>query len=618
MSDKRIKNEQWNVKQLLIQIRKNNVNKPKFNRKQKWDIKRKNEKTPNAQNFIEFLYKTHNSVHAITFGEDTSNSQLSFTNIDGNNRINAIMLFMNKPFTIFPRLLDPLFKELYTFENVDKAIIEEIKDIFNNISYNDIITIRSPDRYFETIQKQELYSHVQHKNVKIDDHIQEIQDNLKVNGNNFDCHIIINVNLFEKYSNDELCKVFEDINKFDNKLTEIELLACRLFDVTTFVIIDSIIKTQLQQTISKYYKEKSQDEALKCYEYNDNDLINAYDFIVGFQNLCHDKYDFIEKTNYSGLSLFFKLYKTLYGLNDNSYTTENVNNFINYVFAACETLNQIIQSIFTVSINDSLFNKSCLAKLNLLKKNTLYMIFISIIGFHKQNTDEFIVQAEITKCILFHFMIADISNTEKKSYFKNFDTILYEAGASFINTKTKQYLEKPHTIVHDNIKPIFIELIDYLCLENNTPNERYLDDKNEKLKKEKRRKLQFWEKTLMFYFYKEHIPVNMLDNDFSIEHIIPNSSIWEGKIDKDRIGNLIPIIASINCSRGNRHISNYRKTESSFFEFMKDIIPTDDTYDSIVKHVSRKTNVIDNDAYDVLCLKNQEIYKTNFINCIFH
>ena len=62
----------------------------------------------------------------------------------------------------------------------------------------------------------------------------------------------------------------------------------------------------------------------------------------------------------------------------------------------------------------------------------------------------------------------------------------------------------------------------------------------------------------MFYYYKGKIPTNMLDNEFSIEHIMPNSSEWEGELDKDRIGNLIPIISEINSQRGNKHINSYK------------------------------------------------------------
>ena len=66
----------------------------------------------------------------------------------------------------------------------------------------------------------------------------------------------------------------------------------------------------------------------------------------------------------------------------------------------------------------------------------------------------------------------------------------------------------------------------------------------------------------------------MLDNDFSIEHIFPNSSDWDGEIDKDRTGNLIPIISTINCSRQNKHIDAYKETKGGkeFFSFIKDII----------------------------------------------
>jgi len=84
----------------------------------------------------------------------------------------------------------------------------------------------------------------------------------------------------------------------------------------------------------------------------------------------------------------------------------------------------------------------------------------------------------------------------------------------------------------------------------------------------------------MFYFYKEKIPSNLLRNTFSIEHICPNSCEWNGELDKDRTGNLIPIISGMNSSRGNRHISEYNKdtNNKSFFEFIKEIIPKENKY----------------------------------------
>jgi hypothetical protein len=164
---------------------------------------------------------------------------------------------------------------------------------------------------------------------------------------------------------------------------------------------------------------------------------------------------------------------------------------------------------------------------------------------------------------------------------------------------------------------VFDNLIDNLYSENNNPHERYIDKEHNNLKNNKRRKLKFYEKTLAFNYYKQHIPTNMLDNEFSIEHIFPHSSIWEGILDKDRPGNLIPIISSINKSRGNRHIKYYKnKDPQGFCNFIKDIIPNIDIYDAIIKHTN-KAIIINNNEYNKLCEKNENILKTYLTTYLF-
>ncbi len=110
----------------------------------------------------------------------------------------------------------------------------------------------------------------------------------------------------------------------------------------------------------------------------------------------------------------------------------------------------------------------------------------------------------------------------------------------------------------------------------------------------------------------------MLNNNFSIEHIFPNSSEWDGKLDKDRTGNLIPIISRMNSSRGNNHISNYKKTKEGkeFCKYIKDIIPFDE-YDNIISHTERKPKIINNELFNKLAEKNEKIYIENFNRCLF-
>ena len=189
-------------------------------------------------------------------------------------------------------------------------------------------------------------------------------------------------------------------------------------------------------------------------------------------------------------------------------------------------------------------------------------------------------------------------------------------GKGSIDKNAKNLLSYPEEISATLNKDLFDKLLYELFNETNYPHERKLDNGNNK--NDKRRKLKFFEKTLMFYYYKGKIPTNMLDNEFSIEHIMPNSSEWEGELDKDRTGNLIPIISTINSQRGNKHIDSYKKTKdgTEFCKFIKDIIPDYKEYNTIINH-DKKPTIIDNEKYNKLCEKNEKIYQENFINYLF-
>ena len=87
MTSQLIKNEQWYVCELIQKISNGDIKKPKFQRKKKWSIlpKNKNTNKPNEKNYINFLFETHNTVHAITFGKEINNNNIEYQNIDGNN-----------------------------------------------------------------------------------------------------------------------------------------------------------------------------------------------------------------------------------------------------------------------------------------------------------------------------------------------------------------------------------------------------------------------------------------------------------------------------------------------------------------------------------------------------
>ena len=620
MSDKTIKSAEWTVKELLSKIFSKKITKPKFQRKKKWDILPKKDNVPNEKDFIDFLSKTQNSVHPITFGQYNDGIQKCFANIDGNNRINAICHYIDKPFDIFPNKLDNLNIFIDNISSLDEDDKKKIKNIFKKLKYNEIINFRY-NKYFIRHGEEVFYNN----KLKIlrDDfepHIENTQTSLKINGeDHFDLIVKINVNLFEGYNTDELCQTFEDINKYNTKLTETELLACRLFNECNFEINDRTFKSQIQQEIKEYYKEKASGEVIECFVYNtEKDDMNAHDFIISFQNLFSKKYPFIEKADINGLSLYFKLFKNLYGGFMGTFTSKNVNDFIEKITYSCDILKDVTDSIFPKKINEKLFNNTCRKKIKTLKKNNLYMLICSIVGFHNQKTPNNIIKNELEKCLLFHFFTSDLKNKDKREIFKNFDSITYIVGGGFIVNVTKKLLSNPKNISNKLTKELFHDIIDMLYSEANSPHERRLP--TGKNKNKNRRKLKFFEKALMFYFYKGKIPINMLTNNtFSIEHICPNSSDWVGEMDKDRTGNLFPIIDKMNSARGNKHINCYKnhKFAPEFCKFIQNIIPNDVEYDMIMKHERRKPKVIDIQKYNEMCIRNEKTLKENLITDLF-
>ena len=611
----RLKNEQWYVKDLISKIDNNDIKKPQYQRKKKWDVIPKKENNPNEKSYIEFLFKKKNSVHAITFGQETIDNKLIYSNIDGNNRINAIHHFLKKPFEIFGEYLVDLNNIV---DNSKSDYKDDIKNIFNSLSYTDFINIKRLNRFFEGIGKSELYNLIsgEHRDL-ISEEIERIQNKLYVDGEDkFDGVVIINVNILDGYTTEELCETFEEINKYNSKLTETELLSCRLFNVTDFSITDNVIKTELNNSIKEYYKAKSNGETLDCYEYTEDSNMNAHDFIMGLHTLHSDKYNgFIDKPCSDGLSLYFKLWTALYD-GYNTFTTNNINNFIKNIVSSCELLNETYDKIFTDKINDKLFNQSVKKKVGSLKKNNMFIIFCFILGCNNKGFDRSEIISKLELALLYHFFTSDIKDKDKKDIYKNSDKITGMSGASHIKDLANKLLKNPNILIKNISREICIDLLKDLFNETNNPYERKLE--NGKPRNEKRRQLRFFEKTCMFYYYKENMPTNLLDNDFSIEHIIPNSSDWTNIIDKDRTGNLFPIFSKINSSRGNKHINCYKKTTDgkNFLEFVKNVIPSDEEYEGIIEY-NKKPIIKNNELYNKMCTKNEGIYIDCMIKCLF-
>ena len=149
-SNIRYKAETMDVCHIINIWKEKRMHKDKYQRKKKWlSQPDPSKKQPNDREFILFLKLRGNTCSPIFLGTTIDGGLVIYHNVDGNNRMNAIINFLETPFTVFPEFLDNITKF------IDKILIDEdpdirkkIKAIFKNMDVN---TLEKFDfrRYFE-------------------------------------------------------------------------------------------------------------------------------------------------------------------------------------------------------------------------------------------------------------------------------------------------------------------------------------------------------------------------------------------------------------------------------------------------------------------------------------
>jgi hypothetical protein len=617
LSNMTITNTTWTPAELLERYSK--IKKPKFNRDLVWNIKSidntTKRKRANFEEFLQFLFKTRNTVSAISLGSYLHNNEEYHVVIDGNNRINAIVAFFTCPYNVFTVYYKELFEYIYSIsdDKMNINIKENCKNIIQKMSYRELSTFnRLDDIISDEIEIDRLIMR------DIERKIVEIQKKLRFPDNSpYDTHIKLVINEFKNGTNKEYCETFEDINKYSNTLSHNELLAATLFE-TIITIVDQNLKCKIITKIKEYYDNRGNDEVLETYsmELDFNMAISAYDFMVGFQNYCSDEFKIIEHFSADGTSLFFKIYGYLYGsIEKDRFTHDIINGFIDKVLFACNIISQAYKTIMPVNINDNLFNKTSKNDCcKLIAKNPMTILFISVIANKDKISDNILIK-NVRLVIIYHLLcnqkyLKNVSE-ENVKIIKTHDKLEYTAGGSYIDNICKSIIEHDNTKIFDISREIFQNLL----------NENLKSSLNEKTHYEerstnKRRQLNFFDKILVSNFFNKKMPNSYLKERYSIEHTSPYSSNWEGSIDINRLGNLFPTLEKINCSRGNNNLDIYYNTANiEFTKFIKELLP--ENYNIINSREGRKTTIVDIDKYNEFCNNNEKLYINTLINDIF-
>ena len=59
--------------------------------------------------------------------------------------------------------------------------------------------------------------------------------------------------------------------------------------------------------------------------------------------------------------------------------------------------------------------KSCIKKIDILRKNSIYIIISSIIGYKRKEKSKINIISSIQKCILYHLFVSEYRNTDDSS-----------------------------------------------------------------------------------------------------------------------------------------------------------------------------------------------------------
>jgi len=595
---------QWTVDKLVQYIKSKRVLKPQCQRKKKWQILN-NGKSPNYQDYINFLYKTCHTIEVISMAKyiDENRNEI-YMNIDGNNRINAIYYFYHHPLQI----------NRENFITLRKNQSCPFVQFLENINYPDFMHIRRLGKYIiesknsEIIELWESFSN--DKKEEIENDLEIAQRGLKVIDNN-DFHLAVQVNLiiFRDTSDIELSKIFESINKNNNPLEKSDILAATLITAKDFSLDhDKSFKIELLGELKKYYDVKNLDEILDCYSSTEDISyrMNGNEFLIAYHNYCSKKYLFLRDFDGKYFDLFHKLFETsliFYEMKPTDFTTDNICNFVSKVNFSLDMINQTMDKIFPKTIDLSQFGN----KYPLFSKNVMYILIVGTILVNSSlegNKNKVSILGNLLKKILyFHFLIDSLPDEERPN-FKQYDDLYFGGSAGSIVQQQVIRLFKEPTIFGVEVTKERMRLVlEKLVKKYNKPTTY------ERRKKTRR---NFDYPYIFFYsiYYNNRVPIEFTKRKQNVDHIFPFSSKWsDGEIDLDRVGNLIIIDGILNNKRSNRSIEIYYEENPELMSCLN--YPTIEKYNAVARHDKKGSEIINIEEFNNL----SNYLENEYINC---
>ncbi len=651
------------------------MRKPKCQRPAYWLITENMKKLnyPSIEKFVEYVFEHYHIGHeGLCIEKQLIDGKFVHSVYDGNNRINAILYFLDNPYDVFPKKYKKIDATIDSVNELTEQDKESFKNIIHSFDYetlfnncNDLSLLFGAKYHKDEdgedddeldMEEQplawQLYNIIPGpKQRQLKKHIKNWKKSFgeRINNGNKEARnfleIIILASFYEHYTPEELAKIFIANKYKGTKMTENDLYAAKLCYIYVRVT-NTPIKHKLLSIIKSYYNNRNNDyEQVTQYSVGETEnKLNAFDFIVAFTDYCSNEYGlfktFLESTDKE--SSFFVLYQALYkekkdickDLNDVDFCSNNVNDFISNICNACEILQECVDSLYLPSCNEKLFNSSSNKRLVFTKKLPLQALLFSIIMQIKtsEEPDIDMMKSKI-KVILYYDELYKKIGGQKGSEQAELKNKIFKPHHPLINVTSGHWTEwmydiksnpdilfnKVSSVVQDlscNLTPNIMQQLTSNLLNKQSNVRPYIE-------KKKRRKLTILDKFVMGDFYFRKMAQQKKSDEFSNEHMVPFSARHDGEIDIDRLGNLFPTKNTINSSRKNGDLSIYykRETYDDFSKYLQPILYSNEEYKTMVEYEKRGSNVcpvIKNvKIYNEICDRNEKYYIDKFITNMF-
>lgn len=655
MSSQRTDFKDINIKTFIRDVLPH-LSKPLYQRAMYWLLTKDSckPKIPNCRDFVDFIL-LHNAavqrIHMAIVGEERSL-------MDGNNRINAIMLCLKYPYILFPEYYKELFQTIDNMFPSDKD-----DDTFNNNNTLKEFFKETADyskiRGWSDLRNgfgKHIYQTIIRQNVK-GDAIYEFNDvicNLKWKWGkskidpNEPINLLEDVRLsfveYHNYTVEQQVKTFEDTNRYDSTMSKRDAISATLCYVNADM--NDEFKKQLCVHACKYLRNKCSDIERKIGIINEKREINdlkAFDYLVALNDLCSERYGLFDSyiefckskkgggNNKNIMPIIFDLFNFIYNenftnvvgceINSSLFTFDNNNAFNNIFVNACALFSDTLNIMYPATIEKEVFGKNWNTGKK-IEKTRLLILLTSIIKDQTRGVCDEDIQKSLKTVLFYHTFIKELKKTcddeGKIQKYQNNDML----GDKDIKGNIKTILPNVKSIVTESEK-IDRQLFGELLCDINV-----LHIKPTQLSKKSRKKLSWFLKTMMVSLYSRKMPLMYLKPGtmYEREHIIPFSTICDlpTEIDLNRLGNIVPILKGMNKNRDNKHIRIYYEKNKNFIKHLHPLIYSIDEYDRTVEYVKvkkkDKPKFISDDAiksYKRKCLKNELCYINNFLDGLF-